>query len=151
MKRLCPVVVFATAVLATAGLFTGAAAADGLPVLGVDVGATGVASAAGDARYVTLPVGGDVVARVDPNGGRVLASKLLEGSFTIPAVAYDGSAGGLSTDGQTLVLIEPRTSYPRARTTFSVLAAPHLRPRERCSCAATSASTRSHRTAPSST
>ena len=127
MRRACLAVVLATAVLTVAGLFAGTAAADGLPVLGVDVGATGVASAARDVRYVTLPAGSrTVVARVDPNGGRVLASRSLNGTFTIPAVAYDGSAGGLSADGRTLVLIEPRTEFPRARTTFSVLAAPQL-------------------------
>ena len=130
MRRACLAVVFATAVLTEAWLFAGTATADGLPVLGVDVGATGVASAARDTRYVTLPAGSrTIVARVDPSGGRVLASRSVNGTFTIPAVAYDGSAGGLSADGRTLVLIEPRTSFPRARTTFRVLAAPQLRPR----------------------
>jgi hypothetical protein len=106
------------------------ARADGLPVLGVDVGPTGVVAASGEARYVTLPAGGaTVVARVEPTGGRVLGSRLLRGTFTIPAVAYDGSAGGLSADGRTLVLIEPRQSFPRARTTLAVLDERSLRPR----------------------
>jgi hypothetical protein len=43
--------------------------------------------------------------------------------WTIPAVAYDGSASGLSADRGTLVLIEPRTSFPRANTKLLVLAA----------------------------
>jgi hypothetical protein len=46
---------------------------------------------------------------------------LLPGTFTIPAVAYDGSASGLSGDGHTLVLIEPRASFPRAETRLAVL------------------------------
>ena len=59
------------------------ARADGLPVLGVDVGPTGVVAASGEARYVTLPAGGaTVVARVEPTGGRVLGSRLLRGTFT---------------------------------------------------------------------
>src|SRR5436190_20914632 len=95
----------------------GGARADGLPVLGVDVGTTGVASSSGDARYVTLPAGRDtVVARVAPRTGSVYSSRLLHGSFTIPAVAYDASASGLSADSRRLVLIEPRTRFPRART-----------------------------------
>jgi hypothetical protein len=106
------------------------AQADGLPVLGVDVGPTGVVAASGEARYVTLPAGNaTVVARVEPTGGRVLGSRLLHGTFTIPAVAYDGSAAGLSADGRTLVLIEPRQSFPRARTTLAVLDERSLRPR----------------------
>jgi hypothetical protein len=100
------------------------AGADGLPVLSVDAGPTGVTVPAGSARYVTIPAGhGTVVARVRRNGGRILRSRLLPGTFTIPAVAYDGSAGGLSADGRTLVLITPRTTFPRARTTLLVLGA----------------------------
>jgi len=51
----------------------------------------------------------------------------LSGTFTIPAVAYDGSAGGISGDGRTLVLIKPRDSFPRAETTFAVIDAPQLK------------------------
>jgi hypothetical protein len=106
----------------------GAAAGDGLPVLGVDVGGTGVLSPAGDGRYVTIPAAGrTVLARTNPARGTVYDSKLLVGTFTIPAVAYDGSAAGLSADGRTLVLIEPRVSFPRAWTTFAVLSVPALR------------------------
>ena len=46
---------------------------------------------------------------------------LLPGRFTIPAVAYDGSANGLSGDGHTLVLIEPRAGFPRTETRLAVL------------------------------
>jgi hypothetical protein len=100
----------------------GGARADGLPVLGVDVGTTGVASSSGDARYVTLPAGRDtVVASVTPHTGSVYSSRLLHGSFTIPAVAYDASASGLSANGRRLVLIEPRTRFPRARTRLILL------------------------------
>ena len=118
---------------ATAAAVFGAAGAqaDGLPVLGVDVGGTGVASSSGGARYVTMPAGHDtVLARVNPNGGHVLASTLLRGTFTIPAVAYDASASGLSADGRTLVLIQPRASFPRARTALMVVDTRQLRPRK---------------------
>jgi hypothetical protein len=107
-----------------AAVTAGSARADGLPVLSVDAGPTGVTVPTGTARYVTIPAGhSTVVARVRRNGGRIIRSRLLPGTFTIPAVAYDGSAGGLSADGRTLVLITPRTSFPRARTTLLVLGA----------------------------
>lgn len=122
MKRITLWAGLFCATVVAAGAGAGSARTDGLPVLGVDAGPGGVAASTGDARYVTLPAGKDtVVARVDPNGGRILGSRLLPGTFTVPAVAYDGSAGGLSGDGKTLVLIRPRASFPRARTTFVVL------------------------------
>jgi hypothetical protein len=99
-----------------------AARADGLPVLGVDVGPTGVASLAGHARYLTLSAGRNtMLERVDARNGHVLVWSLLRGSWTIPAVAYDYSASGLSADGKRLVLIEPRAGFPRARTRLLVL------------------------------
>jgi hypothetical protein len=116
-----------TASATTALVFMGAARADGLPVLGVDAGPTGVTAPAGSARYVTIPAGRQtVVAAVRRDGGRVIRSRLLTGTFTIPAVAYDGSAGGLSADGRTLVLITPRTRFPRTRTTLLALRTPGL-------------------------
>jgi len=104
-----------------------AARADGLPVLGIDVGSTGVVSSDGG-RYVTIPAGSKtIVVRVAQHGGQVLAWRSLPGTFTIPAVAYDGSAGGLSADGTTLALIEPRTSFPRADTKLLVLSTDGLK------------------------
>jgi hypothetical protein len=111
-----------------AGLVAASANADGLPVLGVDVGAVGVTTPADVARYVTFPAGtGTVVARVQKDGGQVLAWRPLRGSFTIPAVAYDGSASGVSADGRTLVLIQSRLQFPRTRTALAVLDANRLR------------------------
>jgi hypothetical protein len=60
----------------------------------------------------------------------ILASRFVPGRFTIPVVAYDGSAAGLSADGKTLVLLRPRARFPRAQTTFAVLGAERLRLRE---------------------
>jgi hypothetical protein len=111
---LAPVVLGLATVAAAA--VSGVARADGLPVLGVDVGNSGVVTTDG-ARYVTMASGGStVVARVEQKGGQVLSWRSFPGTFTIPAVAYDGSAGGLSADGKTLALIEPRQSFPRAQT-----------------------------------
>ena len=128
MKRRFLWIAIACGMLLSVG--AGTAWADGLPVLGIDAGPTGVATQAGDARYVTLPAGGNtVVARVRTDGGQILSSRLVRGAFTIPAVAYDGTAGGLSGDGKTLVLINPRATFPRVRTPFVVLDAKTLRQR----------------------
>jgi hypothetical protein len=125
MRRILTIAV-GLAALAAAGT----ARADGLPVLGVDVGGKGVVAPNGS-RYVTIPAGRDtIVARVGPDG-RIFRSRLLRGAYTIPAVAYDGSASGLSADGETLVLIRPRLQFPRARTPLLVLDAPFLRTRAR--------------------
>jgi hypothetical protein len=113
-----------------AAIAAATAKADGLPVLGVDVGSLGVAAPSGTARYVTLPAKGHtVVAGVQQNGGQILASRVLPGNFTIPAVAYDGSAGGLSADGRVLVLIQPRARFPREQTTLAILDTRQLRAR----------------------
>jgi hypothetical protein len=119
--------VFAAALVAA--LVPAAARADGLPVLGIDVGNSGVSSSSDAVRYVTIPAGSKtIVERVAQRGGQVLAWRSLRGTFTIPAVAYDGSAGGLSADGTTLVLIEPRTSFPHAATKLLVLNSDGLKP-----------------------
>ncbi len=116
--------------LAVAAALPGAARADGLPVLGVDVGPSGVASPTEPVRYVALDTGRTtVVARVNVDGGSVTAMRVLRGRFTIPAVAYDASAAGISGDGRRLVLLEPRESFPRARTRFLILDTPALRVR----------------------
>jgi hypothetical protein len=124
--------IFSTAILvaALAATFAVTASADGLPVLGIDVGSTGVASSSGAYRYVTIPAASrTIVERVAGHGGQVLAWSSVRGTFTIPAVAYDGSAGGLSADGKTLVLIEPRISFPRTTTKLLVLGSDRLKVR----------------------
>jgi len=99
-----------------------AARADGLPVLGIDVGSVGVTVPGSPERIVTINEGKwTLVERIGRNGGRVRGFTRVKGTFTIPAVAYDSSASGLSADGKTLVLIEPRSSFPRAQTTFAFL------------------------------
>ncbi|HEY3190613.1 MAG TPA: hypothetical protein VGJ70_24190, partial [Solirubrobacteraceae bacterium] len=105
------------------------ARADGLPVLGVDAGLTGVAG--GGLRYVTLGAGArsTTVAAVRREGGQVLNAAALRGAFTIPAVALDGSPSGLSADGRTLVLIRPRARFPQRRTVLALLDVPSLRVR----------------------
>ena len=108
------------------------APADGLPVEGVDLSRAGIAAPEPTTpRYVSLPAGPNtVVAAVSRDGGQVRRSRPLDGRFTIPAVAYDGSPGGLSADGRTLVLINPRARFPRRVTTLAVLDTEDLRARD---------------------
>jgi len=115
-----------------AGVVAASAHADGLPVLGIDVGAKGVVAPGTYHRFVTALVGRDtLVARVDRRSGRVRSSRILRGPLTIPAVAYDGSAAGLSARGSSLVLIAPRDRFPRARTGFAIVDTRELRIRKR--------------------
>jgi hypothetical protein len=111
-----------TATVVATALLAPPASGDGLPVQNVDVGQSGVANQAENVRYVALGAGrSTIVHRIRTDGGQVLGSRVLRGRYTIPAVAYDGSAAGLSADGTTLVLIAPRRTFPRAKTTFAVL------------------------------
>jgi hypothetical protein len=90
---------------------TSAAAADGGPSPGVSTGWNGVLSRNGQVRYVAVTTGPNtVVEAVAVLGGRVLRWTTIQGAFGIPAVAFDGSSGGLSHDGRTLVL----SSFPTA-------------------------------------
>jgi hypothetical protein len=106
------------------------ATADGLPILGVDASRTGLTDSAGS-RYVTLNADDStVVARTEVRGGKISSSRVIDGRFTIPAVAYDGSPSGLSADGRTLVLIRPRVAFPQRRTTFALIDTARLRLRD---------------------
>jgi hypothetical protein len=129
MRRLCWRAVLVVTIAAAAGAGAVAAHADGLPVLGIDVGGVGVSTPSGAARYVTIAAGAGrtVVARVQRDGGRVDGSNLLAGRYTIPAVAYDGSASGITADGKKLLLIEPRAGFPRAETRLVLVDTKQLR------------------------
>lgn len=108
------------------------ALADGLPVGNLNAGPEGVEAANGLTRYVALPLRKDtIVLRLRKNGGLVLRSRFLRGRFVVPVVALDGSAGGLSHDGSTLMLIRPRVRFPRSYTSFAVLHPTSLRVRQR--------------------
>ena len=130
-RALLRTVVTAGVALSAFGTGAATALADGLPVLGVDVGSKGVIALTSPIRYVALRAGREtLVARTALEGGRVLRFTRVRGTFTIPAVAYDGSASGLSADRSTLVLIQPRLGFPRARTALAILDAKQLRLRK---------------------
>jgi hypothetical protein len=104
------------------------ARADGLP-LPVENSPSGVLAPAGDRRFISVTLGDrTAVLAQKPATGAVTSRANLRGSFTVPLVAYDSTAGGISGDGRTLVLIKPRKAFPRSQTTFAVLTAkPRLR------------------------
>jgi hypothetical protein len=115
----------ATAVLA-AGWAAIAAASGGGPSPGETFGNMGVVGPNGAVRYVTVPAGkGTLVEAVGVRGGRVLRWRFLKGSYGVPLVAYDGSAGGLSRNGRRLVLV----SRQAAATRFAVLDPKTFKPR----------------------
>jgi hypothetical protein len=110
----------------------GADAGKGGPSPGVLVGWTGVLARDGKARLVALSgPGATTVAVVRTKDGTVLRYAPVRGVFGVPLVAFDGSTGGLSHDGRTLVLSTyPTEPSPEAGTRFAVLSAKSLRLRD---------------------
>jgi hypothetical protein len=97
------------------------AAADGLP-LPVEDSLSGVLAPDGASRYLAVALRGrTAVLAQQATTGTVTSRVQLRGSFAVPLVAYDTTAGGVSGDGRTLVLIRPRARFPRTTTTFAVL------------------------------
>ncbi len=112
-----------------------AAAADGLPVPVDGANPASVVAPNGDGpRYATVDAGEDTqLLRIDREGGEITAARRIDGEFSVPLVAIDGSPSGLSADGETLALINPRTRFPRRESTFVIVdvgANGGLRPRE---------------------
>jgi hypothetical protein len=102
--------------------------ADGLPVGNIDTTRTGVSLPGSSEQFFAIQAGRDtLVASIYRDGGQLQAHSTLPGSFTVPAVAQDGTTTGLSADGGTLVLVRPRVAYPQRRTQLAVLDAASLR------------------------
>jgi hypothetical protein len=115
---------------AVAALCPASAAAAGGPILPVAAdGTIGIESPDGGYRYVTLDGDGSIVAKIDEGSGEVVAARPVRdpdgGYFGIPQVASDGSASGLSADGETLILI--RSAGPINQAKLLVLGANKLR------------------------
>src|SRR5919201_192138 len=82
-----------------------AIAAGAGPAPGVVQGASGVTAPNGTVRYVTIAGREEtIVEAVSTRSGRVLWFRSVPGRFGSPMVALDGTVGGLSADGNTLVL-----------------------------------------------
>ena len=109
--------------IACLALAVPSAGADGLPVP-VDGSKTAtVIDPGGDGlRYATVALGGRTqVLGIDPDGGKVISTRTIDGEYGVPLVALDGTSAGLSGDATRLVLINPRTTFPRTETSFQVI------------------------------
>jgi hypothetical protein len=99
-----------------------AAHAGGLPATALDAGQEGVRDRDGDHRFTAVPLATrTVVTKSQTQGGRVLRASILDGRWGVPVVADDGTSGGLSADGRTLVLTRVADAFPRRHTGFAVI------------------------------
>lgn len=98
-----------TLVLVTtlAAVWSAVAAADGGgPSPGESFGSPGVVGAMGTIRYVTVPAArGTLLEAVSVKSGMIRRWRYLPGSFGVPLVAFDNTAGGLARKGRRLVLV----------------------------------------------
>jgi hypothetical protein len=101
--------------LAAAGAIAPAAAgAAGYPVPGLDTTKTGATAPGDPYRYVAFPGrGSTTLVKVSRDAGVVIRHRRLKGESVVGAVAMDASTTGLSADGATLVLIDPRKGPQR--------------------------------------
>jgi hypothetical protein len=107
-------------------LLSPSAAADG-PATSRGAGLDGVLGPGGSQRLAAVPASSQtVLARSRTDGGRVLQVGILPGHWDVPAVAYDGTAGGLSADARTLVLMQPAHRLPRRLSRFAIVDARRL-------------------------
>jgi hypothetical protein len=88
----------------------------------------GVVVPGGEHRYIAISPGkpGEsdsltVVAQVERDDGRLTRWWHLRGDYFVPAVAFDGTAGGLSADGKTLVLAHLTRQYPPKTSRLAIL------------------------------
>jgi hypothetical protein len=116
---------FVALLILIGGLATAATSA------GKEMGATGAAQGivteqdGASYRYATVSPRTrpalTIVERIDISDGRIDRWWYLRGSYVIPAIAFDGSPGGLSANGKTLVLVRFTRTYPPRRTQVAIL------------------------------
>jgi hypothetical protein len=110
-------------------LLSAGATAPSAEAKGLEMGArNGVTVAGSPHRYVTVTTHATpkltVVARTDRRGGRVDRWWQIGGTYDVPAVDYNGTGGGLSADGKTLVLSHfdfDSPVYPPRTTRLAIL------------------------------
>src|SRR3954452_10263645 len=124
LRRMLGPVLTIIAVAAALGT-PAAAAADGVPIPSTIVPSKGVPGPSGTHYTAETRDGVTTVREIGADG--TLQSTSLDGSFTVPAVALDGSPGGLSADDGTLVLAETaRSAVPTGPTRLLLLDARDL-------------------------
>src|SRR5947209_13645181 len=101
----------------------GLARAAGQPTLGYAAPGQSVRSGDGTHRYLASPHGSTTMVQSIAADG--ILAHAIPGRFMVPMVALDGSLGGLSGDGRTLVLTRPRSNFPEASTQLAVRSEEH--------------------------
>jgi hypothetical protein len=113
--------------LALLAVLTHGIAASPAQAKGVEMSAAGqgVTVSGSPYRYVAITPNatprGTIVTRIVRRGGRVDRWWHLPGIYSVPAVAYDATGGGLSADGRTLVLSGFTREYPPRTARFALL------------------------------
>src|SRR5215212_9403734 len=104
------------------GVALTATAASANPAPGIDTGSRGVLTRTGAVKYVAMAAhgGGTVVRAIRMPDRRVIRSRVIPGRYGLAVVSFDGSRGGLSADGKTLVLASLDRSARASR--FAVVA-----------------------------
>ena len=122
MSRRLPMLAVAALAAASAAPAARAAGPEALALYGVTAGPGGVSTPKSPFRYVSLPARrGTVVAKIRRDGGQVVRWLMNDRGFSVPAVAADGSASGLSADGRMLVLVPPRVRFPQRVTRLAIV------------------------------
>lgn len=120
------------AVAAAGAVAPATAAGAGFPVPGMDTTRSGATAPGDPYRYIALPArGATTLVKLRRDDGVPLRHRLLEGESVVPAVAMDASTTGLSADGATLVLIDPRRPTPPRVTHMTLVDTLTLRPTRR--------------------
>ena len=97
-------------------------------IAGADAGFEGVTGRGLETRYVARHVPhGTLLMAIDRRGGRLLQARLIRERLAVSMAAFDGTGTGLSADGGTLVLAQPRFTFPRRHSHFAVFDATRLR------------------------
>jgi hypothetical protein len=120
---------FTAALCTFFAICAGVAAADGGPSPGTDFGYRGIVGPGGQLRYVSVIAGNTtIVEAIRMRDARIQRFTPLKGDYGVPYVTNDGTTGGLSRDGGTLVLASYATSPGAgAATRFAVMDTSPLR------------------------
>jgi hypothetical protein len=98
---------------------------------GAPIASAGVLAPGGKIRYLTLANGRSTTVNASHPNGVVMRWRDIRGHWGIPGVTIDGTAGGLSSDGRTLVLVRPQTVPVPTRSAFLVVRTSDLAPLQR--------------------
>src|SRR5262249_8911428 len=111
--------------LTLASLAVGGAANAAGPAPGITQGGGGVTVPGQQLRFVALAGPGlTTLVSTQRATGTVSRSRTIGGDWGVPAVAFDGTTGGLSRDGRHLVIadwVPPESSVLRARSDFQLV------------------------------